>query len=138
MHKHIIEGLSATGTLRMHLHEPLENFAVFEDYFAIGPLSAVADEEKFIAARSAFWNNNVFHVDGFTHYPLNEFLGHIKTADHFTLWLSPGTHDQIMWAWLTHLFDLYGKTWKNVQVKHLFNDERYYCSLGSRLIAQIQ
>lgn len=123
MHKHIINGISAALTLRYHIRENLGNIAVFEDSLIVGPLYLHSDDERFISERKKFWEQTNFQDDShdFISYSLSEFLGHIKEAESFTLWLSPGAHDQFMWAWLTHVFELYNKDWSKVTVRHLFN-----------------
>lgn len=136
MHKHIIQGLSAAGTLRQYLHTPLKDFAVFDDSLVLGPLLSVQDIDEFSSAREGFWRYNSFQYDDylkFMRFALDEFIYNLKQADSFTLWISPGAHDQIMWAWLVHLFEEYGIDWANVEVKHLFNKENSvlpYMTLG--------
>ena len=133
MHKHIIFGLTPAAALRRYLREPLENFAVFEDSFILGPLSSISDLNKFISGREQFWKNYSLNDDGFIGYALREFVGQIEKAESFTLWICPSAHDQILWSWLVHLFDHYNKDWSSVTVKHLFNkadSEFPYITLG--------
>lgn len=69
----------------------------------------------------------------FLRYSYKEFVESVKGADSYTLWLAPGLHDQIMWAWLVQLFSLHGIKWENVQIKHLFNEQNSrfpYVGLG--------
>ncbi len=136
MHKHIIQGLGAAGKLRQYLREPLANFTVFEDSFVLGPLLSVRNMDDFSSARETFWKNNSFQEDDylkFMRFALDEFIENVKQADTLTLWLSPGAHDQIMWAWLVHLFKKHAVDWRNIEVKHLFNKENSvfpYMTLG--------
>lgn len=133
MHKHIISGLSTAGHLRQYLREPLENFIVFEDSLLVGPLTKTTDIDDYISKRAVFWKEH-FHFDiEFFRYSLSEFLDGLKKANQFTLWLSPSAHDQIFWAWLTHVFEDLSIDWDNVNIKHLFNrkDSKFpYITLG--------
>lgn len=121
MHKNIIANTSAAVTLRQHLHERLDNFAVFEDNLILGPLCKVKNIDDFITTRELFWKNNQFADESFIRHSYNEFIDNLQTASSYTLWIGPAAHDQFMWAWLVHLFEELKIDWDRVTVKHLFN-----------------
>lgn len=107
----IINGDSAAGSFKFAFHTKRDEIVVFRDVLSCGPLQKFSNFENWQLLRESFWrdtdSNNYEYIQSFKGLPrdfYNNFVT-LKSVSECKLWIGTGLSDQLLLAFIIHLFD---------------------------------
>jgi hypothetical protein len=104
---HVIQGLSAAGSLKQAIHPQPGELLVNEDVLSCGPLAPFRCIDDWTRIREAYWESV---APGYAEESFNSDLlanaHRLRDVDTVVLWLGIGAAEQILLAWIAQLLTL--------------------------------